>query len=35
MEQQCLKDGKVTDTAAYNYFMTKDELKTLADGLLA
>ena len=35
MEQQCLKDGKVTDTAVYNYFMTKDELKTLADGLLA
>jgi hypothetical protein len=35
MEQQCLKDGKVTDTAVYNYFMTKEELKNLADGLLA
>ena len=35
LEQQTLKDGKVTDTATYNYFMTKEELQTLAYGLTA
>jgi hypothetical protein len=35
LEQQTLKDGKVTDTATYNYFMTKEELQALAFGLTA
>ena len=34
-EQQSLKDGEVVDTATYNYFMTKDELATLASALTA
>jgi len=32
-EQQTLKDGVVQDTATYNYFMTKEELQSLAVGL--
>jgi hypothetical protein len=35
MEQQCLKDGKITDTAVYNFFMTRDEMATLASALTA
>jgi hypothetical protein len=35
MEQQCLKDGKITDTAVYNFFMTKEEMTTLAQALTA
>lgn len=34
-EQQSLKDGKIVDTATYNYFMTSDELSTLAQALTA
>lgn len=33
--QESLKDGKVTDTQTYNFFMTKEELQTLAYGLTA
>jgi hypothetical protein len=33
LEQQSLKDGKVTDTAVYNFFMTKEEMSTLATAL--
>jgi hypothetical protein len=35
MEQQCLKDGEITDTAVYNFFMTKEEMTTLAQALTA
>jgi hypothetical protein len=35
LEQQTLKDGEITDTATYNYFMTKEELQALAYGLTA
>jgi len=35
MEQQSLKDGVVQDTAVYNFFMTKDEMATLASALTA
>jgi hypothetical protein len=35
MEQQSLKDGEITDTAVYNFFMTKDEIATLASALTA
>ena len=34
-EQQSLKDGEVVDTAVYNYFMTREELATLAQALIA
>ena len=34
MEQQSLRDGKITDTAVYNFFMTKDEMATLASALV-
>ena len=33
--QESLKDGKVADSQTYNFFMTKDELQTLANGLTA
>jgi hypothetical protein len=33
--QESLKDGKVQDTSVYNFFMTKEELQTLAQGLVA
>jgi hypothetical protein len=32
--QESLKDGKVSDSQTYNFFMTKEELQTLAQGLL-
>jgi len=35
MEQQSLKNGEVTDTAVYNFFMTKEEMATLASALTA
>jgi hypothetical protein len=31
--QESLKDGKVQDTATYNFFMTKEECQALAYGL--
>ena len=31
--QESLKDGVVQDTATYNFFMTQEELQTLAQGL--
>ena len=31
--QESLKDGKVSDSQTYNFFMTKEELQTLAHGL--
>ena len=34
-EQQSMKDGKVADTAVYNFFMTKEEMATLASALTA
>jgi hypothetical protein len=33
--QESLKDGEVQDSQTYNFFMTKDELQTLAQGLTA
>ena len=33
--QESLKDGKVADSQTYNFFMTKEELQTLAHGLTA
>jgi hypothetical protein len=33
--QESLKDGKVSDSQTYNFFMTKEELQILAQGLLA
>ena len=33
--QESLKDGKVQDTSVYNFFMTKEELQSLANGLTA
>jgi hypothetical protein len=33
--QESLKDGKVADSQTYNFFMTKEELQTLAYGLTA
>ena len=35
LEQQSMKDGKITDTAVYNFFMTKEEMATLASALTA
>ena len=35
LEQQSVKDGEITDTAVYNFFMTKEELQSLAYGLTA
>lgn len=35
LEQQSLKEGKITDTAVYNFFMTKEEMATLASALIA
>jgi hypothetical protein len=31
--QESLKDGKVSDSQTYNFFMTKEELQVLADAL--
>jgi hypothetical protein len=33
--QESLKDGKVSSSQTYNFFMTKEELQTLAHGLTA
>ena len=33
--QESLKDGLVSDSQTYNFFMTKDELQALAYGLTA
>jgi hypothetical protein len=33
--QENLKDGKITDSQTYNFFMTKEELQMLAHGLTA
>jgi len=33
--QESLKEGKIVDTQTYNFFMTKEELQTLAYGLTA
>jgi hypothetical protein len=33
--QESLKDGVVQDTATYNFFMTREELQSLAHGLTA
>lgn len=35
LEQQSLKEGKITDTAVYNFFMTKEEMATLSSALIA
>jgi hypothetical protein len=33
MVQESLKDGEVVDSQTYNFFMTKEEMQTLAHGL--
>ena len=33
--QESLKDGTVIDTSTYKFFMTDEEIKTLAQGLIA
>ena len=33
--QESLTDGEVTDSQTYNFFMTKEELQALAQGLTA
>jgi hypothetical protein len=35
MVQESLKDGIVQDTATYNFFITKEEMATLASALTA
>jgi hypothetical protein len=35
MFQESLKDGEVTDSQVYNFFMTRDEMATLASALTA
>jgi len=35
LEQQYLKDGEIVDSNTYNYFMTREELATLASALTA
>ena len=35
LEQQSLKDGEITDKAVYNFFMTNEEMSTLASALTA
>jgi len=32
--QECIKDGAVDFTSTYQFFMTDDEIKTLARGLV-
>jgi hypothetical protein len=32
--QECLKDGEVDFTSTYQFFMTDEEVKTLAKGLV-
>jgi len=33
--QECMKDGEVDFTSTYQFFMTDEEMKTMAQGLLA
>jgi hypothetical protein len=33
--QESIKDGQVQDSQTYNFFMTEEELKNLAHGLIA
>jgi hypothetical protein len=33
--QENIKDGKVQDSQTYNFFMTKEELQKLSNGLIA
>ena len=34
--QECLNDkGSVTDSSVYNFHMTRDEIKTLCQGLMS
>jgi len=35
MVQESLKDGEVVDSQTYNFFMTRDEMATLASALTA
>ena len=35
MEHQSLKDGEIVDSNVYNYFMTKEEMATLAAALVS
>jgi hypothetical protein len=35
MVQESLKDGEVIDSQVYNFFITKEEMQTLAYGLTA
>jgi len=35
MVQESLKDGEVVDIQTYNFFMTRDEMATLASALTA
>ena len=35
MLQESLKDGEVVDSQVYNFFMTRDEIATLASALTA
>jgi hypothetical protein len=33
--QQSFKDGELLDSSTYNFFMTREEMQTLANGLTA
>ena len=33
--QECMKDGEVDFSSTYQFFMTDEEMKTLAQGLIA
>jgi hypothetical protein len=33
--QECMKDGEVEFSSTYQFFMTDDEMRTLAQGLTA
>jgi hypothetical protein len=33
--QECIKDGKVEFSSTYQFFMTDEEMKTLAQGLIS
>ena len=35
MVQESLKDGEIVDSQTYNFFMTRDEMSTLASALTA
>jgi hypothetical protein len=35
MVQQSFRDGELSDTNTYNFFLTKEEMQSLADGLTA